>query len=120
MKRISGIKGLINLVLVMIVFSSACFGQQKKIDTLAIKTSAVCGMCKDRIEGGLAFERGIKSATLDVDTKIATIIYNPAKTSPAVLRNTLSKLGYDADTIPANQAAYNKLPACCKKDAPKH
>lgn len=30
------------------------------------------------------------------------------------------KLGYDADLIPANLTAYNKLPACCKKDAPKH
>ena len=87
---------------------------------MAIKTSAVCGQCKDRIEGCLAYEKGVKSGNLDVETKIATIIYNPAKTSPAVLRNTLSKLGYDADTIPANQAAYNKLPACCKKDAPKH
>jgi periplasmic mercuric ion binding protein len=107
-------------VLLLFVSSATCFGQQKKVDTVAIKTSAVCGMCKDRIESCLAFEKGVKSATLDVDTKIATVIYNPAKTSPELLRKTISKLGYDADTIPANQAAYAKLPACCKKDAPKH
>ena len=87
---------------------------------MEIKTSAVCGMCKDRIEGALAFEKGVKSSSLDVETKVATIIYNPAKTSPEKLRIILSKLGYDADTIPANQAAYAKLPPCCKKDAPKH
>ncbi|MEI7896279.1 MAG: heavy metal-associated domain-containing protein [bacterium] len=120
MRRIHRNTILIYLFLAMVGFSSACFAQQKKIDTVAIKTSAVCGQCKDRIEGCLAYEKGVKSGNLDVETKIATIIYNPAKTSPAVLRNTLSKLGYDADTIPANQAAYNKLPACCKKDAPKH
>jgi copper chaperone CopZ len=112
--------GLLYLLVVMVVFSTTCFGQQKKIDTVAIKTSAVCGQCKDRIEGCLAFEKGVKSSTLDVETKIATVVYNPAKTSPEQLRKTLSKLGYDADSIPANQAAYNKLPACCKKDAPKH
>ena len=108
------------LIMAMAIFSSVCFGQQKKVDTVAIKTSAVCGMCKDRIEGCLAFEKGVKSATLDVETKVATIIYNPARTSAEQLRKTLSKLGYDADTIPANKAAYAKLPACCKKDAPKH
>jgi copper chaperone CopZ len=120
MKKNFNISGVILLMAGMIFSSVAGFGQQKKIDTIMIKTSAVCGMCKDRIEGGLAFEKGVKSSTLDVDTKVATIIYNPAKTSPAQLRQTVSKLGYDADTIPANQVAYNKLPACCKKDAPKH
>ena len=120
MKRNFNISSVILLITVMIFSSIASLGQQKKIDTVAIKTSAVCGMCKERIEGGLAFEKGVKSSTLDVDTKVATIIYNPAKTSPAQLRQMLSKLGYDADTIPANPVAYNKLPACCKKDAPKH
>jgi periplasmic mercuric ion binding protein len=104
----------------MFVFSYISFGQPKKADTVAIKTSAVCGMCKERIEGCLAFEKGVKTSSLDVDTKVVTVIYNPAKTSPEQLRKTLSKLGYDADTIPANQTAYAKLPACCKKDAPRH
>ena len=107
-------------LLVMILLSATCFGQQKKSDTIAIKTSAVCGQCKDRIEGTLAYEKGVKSSSLDVETKVLTIIYNPSKTSPEQLRKTISKIGYDADSIPANLAAYNKLPACCKKDAPKH
>jgi periplasmic mercuric ion binding protein len=120
MKKIFNNSGWMLLLVVLVVFSDTCFGQQKKADTVEIKTSAVCGMCKERIEGCLAFEKGVKSSTLDVETKVVSVIYNPAKTSPAKLRQTLSKLGYDADTIPANQAAYAKLPACCKKDAPKH
>ena len=31
-----------------------------------IKTSAICGMCKARIERNLAFEKGVKESTLDV------------------------------------------------------
>ncbi len=120
MKKSSVISGWIFTLVVMVVFSTAGFGQQKKSDTVAIKTSAVCGMCKDRIESCLAFEKGVKSSSLDVETKVVTVIFNPAKTSPQQLRKTLSKLGYDADTIHANPAAYAKLPACCKKDAPKH
>jgi len=93
---------------------------QKKYDTLTVKTSAVCDMCQERIEGGLAYEKGVKSATLDLETKVAEVIYNPAKTSPEKLRTVISNLGYDADSVPANQTAYARLPACCKKDAPKH
>lgn len=110
--------------LLLLLFTAALantgFSQTKKSDTVMIKSSAVCGMCKDRIEGCFAFEKGVKSAILDLDTKEVTIVYNPSKTSPAVLRKTLSKLGYDADTVAADPVAYGKLPACCKKDAPKH
>lgn len=119
MKKKSIISIGICTILIMVVFSSTCVGQ-KKVDTVMIKTSAVCGMCKDRIEGGLAFEKGIRSASLDVETKVATVVFNPAKTSPGQIRKVVSQLGYDADTIPANPAAYAKLPACCKKDAPPH
>ncbi len=107
-------------IIFLLMVASVAFGQQKKIDTVQIKTSAVCDMCKERIEGCFAFEKGVKSSSLDVETKIATIVYNPSKTSPATLRKTLSKLGYDADSVAADPVAYKKLPACCKKDAPKH
>ena len=120
MKRMCNISRVICLLAVMIVSSFASFGQRKKLDTIEIKTSAVCGMCKERIEVCLAYEKGVKSSVLDVETKVATVVYNPDRTSPAQLRQALSKLGYDADTIPANQVAYNKLPVCCKKDSPKH
>jgi copper chaperone CopZ len=108
------------MVIAAVLVTTICFGQQKKSDTLLIKTSAVCDMCKDRIEGGLAFEKGVKSAVLELKTKEATIVYNPAKTTPEKLRKAISMLGYDADSIPANEKAYARLPACCKKDAPPH
>jgi copper chaperone CopZ len=108
------------LVVIVLMSVSHCIAQQKKSDTVSIKTSAVCDMCKERIEGAMAFEKGVKSASLDLETKVVEIIYNSAKTSPVLLRNAISKLGYDADSIPANQKAYANLPACCKKNAPKH
>ena len=91
-------------------------GQNKK-EVVKIKTSAVCGMCKDRIEKNVAFEKGVSDVVLDVPTKIATITYNPKKTNPDKLRLAISKIGYDADDVKADKTAYNNLPACCKKDA---
>jgi mercuric ion binding protein len=108
------------VTLILLISVSNSYAQQKKSDTVSIKTSAVCDMCKERIEGALAFEKGVKSATLDLETKMAVVVFNPSKTTPEKLRITISKLGYDADEVPANQKAYDSLPACCKKDAPKH
>lgn len=87
---------------------------------IKIKTSAICTMCKARIERNLAFEKGVKEADLDVKTKVVTIRYNPAKTDVAKLKAVISKTGYDADELPADEAGYNKLPSCCKKGGMNH
>ncbi|MCX6282107.1 MAG: heavy metal-associated domain-containing protein [Bacteroidetes bacterium] len=105
------------MLLIFILASGTTFSQDKKTETIKIKTSAVCDMCKDRIEQGMAFEKGVKNVVLDVKTKIVTITYVPSKTTPDDLRKAISKLGYDADNVAADKAAYSKLPACCKKDA---
>jgi copper chaperone CopZ len=115
------LKSLIISIGLVFLFTNGSCSQDKKTIELKIKTSAVCGQCKDRIEKGMAYEKGIKDINLDVDTKIATVRYNPLKTTPAVIRMAISKLGYDADTIPADPIAYGKLPPCCKKkDVKKH
>ena len=53
------------------------FAQQKKstIDTAYIKTSALCGDCKERIESTLNFQKGVKYTELNLETKIATCVY---------------------------------------------
>jgi copper chaperone CopZ len=104
-----------------LIFSTGCVSQNKKSAEIKIKTSAICGQCKDRIEHGMAYEKGIRDIVLDVSTKIAAINYNPLKTTPADIRTAISKLGYDADSIPADKNAYAKLPPCCrKKEEPRH
>lgn len=113
----SGIAGLV----LLIVFLQPSHAQSpQKSDTVTIQTSAVCGQCKDRIEQGLAFEKGIKNATLDQETKKVTVIYNPSKTNADAIRRAIAKLGYDADRVAADPKAYVKLPPCCKKDQPRH
>ena len=97
------------------IISANTFSQEKKTAELKVKTSAICSQCKDRIEQGMAYEKGIRDINLDVSTKIATISYNPSRTSPNEIRLEISKLGYDADSIPADTTAYEKLPPCCKK-----
>lgn len=104
----------------LLFLSGSLFAQKQKSDTLKVKASVVCGMCKDRIEQGMAFEKGVKDVVVNLDEKEVQVIFNPQKTNPAQIRKIISSLGYDADEVPADPVAYEKLPPCCKKGNEKH
>lgn len=93
---------------------------EKKIDTVEIKTSAVCNMCKERLEHNMAFEKGVKSVELDNDTKVLAITYKTNKTNEEELKKAVTKIGYDADELMADQKAHDRLPACCQKGTEPH
>jgi copper chaperone CopZ len=92
----------------------------KGTEQVQFKTSAVCDMCKARLEKSLAYEKGVQAAHLDVPSKVLTVTYNPAKTTTAVLRTAVQKTGYDADEATADNRAYERLPECCKKTNATH
>jgi len=106
------INSIILSIICSLFFSISVYAQS---DTLIIKTSAVCDQCKITIEKSINFEKGVKRATLDVESKELTVIYQSAKTNPDKLRVAVTKIGYDADSIPADPKAYSKLHFCCKK-----
>ena len=116
------------IMLTMIVVSSVFITNQgysqdkkkKNYEEVQIQTSAVCGMCEERIEGNMAYEKGVKKVELNDETKVVTIGYDPRKTNPDNLRTAVSKIGYDADDVKADPVAYEKLPGCCKKGNPPH
>lgn len=91
-----------------------------KNSVVKIKTSAECDMCKTRIEKEVSLMKGVKKATLDLETKVLTVEYNPKKVSPEKIRSAISALGYDADDVKANNRATKQLPHCCQpKDSVK-
>lgn len=82
--------------------------------TIKIQTSAVCGMCKDRIESTLGALEGVSFVELDLTTRKVKIKYDDTVQSEASLRLALSQIGYAADEVPADKAAFDELPGCCK------
>jgi copper chaperone CopZ len=88
--------------------------QQKNESTIDIMTSAICEMCKNTIEYELIYEKGVKDARLDLDSKWVTVTYNPQKTNPEAIRQRISLTGYHADSIQRDPEAYQKLPFCCR------
>ncbi len=114
-------KPIFIISLLLTLFAQHALGQKQTVskasaDTIIIKTSAVCDMCKETLEKAMAYEKGVKSSNLNVDTKMFTVIYSPAKTGPEKIKKAISETGYDADDVPANPKAYENLNPCCKKD----
>ncbi len=102
--------------MILAVTFSISAQNKRKTETIKIKTTAQCDMCKERLEKAFAYEKGVKSSHLDVETAVFTVEYFPTKTTPEKLKEAVTKVGYDADDLPANEKAYNNLPNCCQKD----
>lgn len=90
--------------------------QEKKAssETVVIQTSAICGDCKERIEGLLNYTKGVTFAELDLVTKKVTIKFKPTKISLDEIKKKISEIGYDADEVKANPIGKSKLPQCCQ------
>ena len=103
-----------SLCLIILTFLSFQLSAQKKIKTVEIKTSAECGMCKDRIEDELNYTKGIVYAELTVESKILKVRYKTKKISLENIRLKLADIGYDADDVKASPEKVAKLPNCCQ------
>lgn len=117
-------KRIISIALLLLLLGFARNGMAQNADskneTVEIKTSAICDMCKERLEKNIAFEKGVKSVELNSETKVLTITYRKGKNSKEELKKAITKLGYDADDLPADQKAHDRLPACCQKGNEPH
>jgi copper chaperone CopZ len=108
-------KNLMLLLIGLAAFSSS-FAQDKKAkyETVVIQTSAQCDDCKERIEDGLNYTKGVKFAELDLETKKVTVKYSPTKISIKEIKDKLNEIGYDADDQKAKEENVKKLPLCCQ------
>jgi mercuric ion binding protein len=100
------------LSLFFVLMSTVSFGQ--KMMTSEIQTNAQCGDCKERIEGKLNYTKGIKFAELNDETKIVTVKYDPNKIDLVTIKQSIAKIGYDADEVKAAKEDVEKLPKCCQ------
>ena len=113
-------KHLLSIILITLL-SFGVAQAQNKVETIAIKASIYCDHCKqcescgNRLENAVYGVKGIKRVDIDEAGKSLTVIYNPKKTSADAIRKAIAKVGYDADDVKADPAAYAKLDDCCKK-----
>lgn len=110
----------ISLMMVILINPISAQEKKKNYEEVQIQTSTICGMCEERIETNIAYEKGVKKVELNDETKIVTVGFDPRKTDADKLRTAISKLGYDADNVLADKEAHDKLPACCQKGSKAH
>ncbi|UCD38284.1 MAG: heavy-metal-associated domain-containing protein [Fidelibacterota bacterium] len=95
---------------------TGCSRTEAKTTDISIGT-AVCGMCADKIEAAAGAVKGVESVAVDLEKAVAYVKYDANKTSVAAIEDAIVLAGYAANDKPADPAAYEKLPGCCKLDA---
>ncbi|HYD90851.1 MAG TPA: heavy metal-associated domain-containing protein [Flavobacterium sp.] len=107
---------------ILVLCSTTAAAQQKATQTAVIKTAIYCDHCKacetcgPQIEKKLLKEKGVQMVTLDETAMTIKVVYNSKKTDLDKIKTAISKLGYDADDVKADVAAYDALDGCCKKN----
>jgi mercuric ion binding protein len=101
-------------ILAMLGFLLIGLAANAQMDTIKIKTSAECDMCKQRIEEQVGITKGVKSAVLDLNSMVLTVVYYKSKVTPEKIKQVITKAGYDADGTKADPKSQKKIPACCR------
>lgn len=107
-----------NIVLTLssfcIVFS-ACFGQIKNAKVETAHVVGVCNMCQKTIETA-GSKKHVSRTEWDSETQLASITYNPDKTSKDEVLKQIALAGYDNEAYLAPDLAYSQLSGCCQYD----
>jgi len=84
--------------------------QQKDDGIKEVKIWAAmhCESCKKKIEREIAFEKGVKSITVDLKEKIVTIKYKADKNSDEKLAEAIKKLGYEVKILKKEEKKESK------------
>jgi periplasmic mercuric ion binding protein len=107
------------LLFAVFLFSNTAFAQ-KTNQKAVIQTKFNCNHCKVCETCGLKFKtemlkiKGLKMYELDDKKMNFTVYFNTKKTDLQTIKIAISKMGFDADEIKADQTAYQKLDGCCK------
>ena len=76
--------------------------------------TAHCGMGAARIDKALNSVDGILKYKVELKSYKVKVKYNSDKISLQSIEQLISKAGYQANNIPADVDAYNKLAMCCR------
>ena len=86
----------------------------KGAETVVIQTNAYSAKSDAIFKENLPFVKGVKEIKYDEKSYQIAVAYDPKKTNPEAIRAAISKLGFNADQVKADEKARAKLPAECK------
>jgi len=86
---------------------------QTAVKKETVKVWGNCGMCKKTIEKA-AKSAGASYANWNEDSKQLKVSYAVNKTTGTKIQQAIANAGYDTQDFTGDDAAYNKLHACCQ------
>ncbi len=95
------------------IITLAGYAQDSKYITSTFHVDGVCGSCKVRIENA-AYIKGVKKCDWNIESGLFTVAYDSTKVDLMKIHKSIAAVGHSTDRLPADPAAYNKLPDCCK------
>lgn len=73
-----------------------------------------CNKCITHVETALKSVAGVSKTAVNLQTKIARVEFDPAKTNLKELEKAIAAAGYDANATGRNPDVYAALESCCK------
>lgn len=86
---------------------------QSAVKTVTLHVDGDCDQCKESIENA-ADIKGVKLCTWNPKTRVAEITFDESKTSLETIEKAIAAKGYDTEHVKGSDAAYNRLPKCCR------
>jgi len=118
----------LTVICIAVAMFTAVSGNAQKVEKAekwqktVVQTNGTCQACKDKIEQGLAYEKGVKNVDYELATAKVTITYDAGKTSVQTLKDAIVKLGYKVDVAPTTETkscAKTCSKPCGSKEAAK-
>lgn len=101
-------------VFMLIAAFALCVPTQGKTIKKTFKANGLCEMCKARIQKTAKAVPGVMTAAWNQKTKTCSVVFDGKKTTLAKIEKAVANAGHDTDLYKAPDAAYKKLPGCCK------
>ncbi len=93
------ISGIIACAILIGMPQSASAQKQNETKEVCISASLHCKSCQKKIEREIAFEKGVKSVTANLEQKTVTIKYDASKNNDEKLAEAIKKLGYEVKIV---------------------
>lgn len=103
----------------LIVMITAIFSLSAQSESVKIFVAGECGMCEARIEKAASAVEGVTGASWDAETKFLTVSFSDESSDIKAVHKAVAAVGHDTKLVKAEDAVYDKLPACCKYERVK-
>ena len=84
------------LALACIFISSTDKPERRKV---TYSSNVDCESCEKKVMNTIAFEKGVKDITVDVENETVAIVFDESKTDTLKLAKAIRRLGYEAKVI---------------------